>query len=632
MGMTFLHPEFIYLMLPLVLILFFFLLTQREEVESFFSAEVMRRLRVHTNMMTLRARNALFLVMFVFIILALAQPVIEEGKVKVQAKSADIMIALDISDSMLAEDVYPSRLEQAKQKILDLLELSPQERLGVMAFAKDAYLVAPLSFDHRAVHFLVKQLQPSFITEKGTDFEKLLFSAGEMMKENEEKYLLILSDGGDQESFSEEIEYAKETGIKVFVLGIGTEKGAPIKRKDGTFLKMDGNIIVSHLNTEIAELATQSGGSYIESVTSSKDIEAMLGEISGKSNKRSLKEEEITQYIPLFYYPLAVAMILLLIATSSMTRRRKVEVPSAFIAGWLLLSGAPSEADLMDFRVLDEAKAAYAAGDYNRSAELYSDYAFRHRTPESYYDQANAVYKSGNYASAAKLYEKVHFADKEKQFDTLHNLGNAYAKQGQLEMLKKAVESYEKALEIKEEQPTRENLERVKELIKEQEQQQEQQQDSSGEQESDEQQDKQEQEQQKDQKSKDQQDSDAKKKDQEPEEQESGEKSEEPQSKKSDKPSDKKQEEASKQGKDQEQKQSAEEEERQKKSAKPEEEQPEQTAEEAAAVPEAQEQPMSDLEAQKWLKMLSKQPASHIYRLSPAQEQEREEKSNEKPW
>ena len=163
--MTFLHPEFLYLMLPMLVILFFFLLTQQEASAEYFSEEVFNRLRVNTKMMTLRARNALFFMMFIFFIIALAQPVIEEGKVTVEAKSADIMIALDISDSMLAEDVYPSRIEQGKQKIIGVLEHAPQERLGVSAFARASYLVAPLSFDHRAVHFLVKQLQPSFIGE-----------------------------------------------------------------------------------------------------------------------------------------------------------------------------------------------------------------------------------------------------------------------------------------------------------------------------------------------------------------------------------------------------------------------------------------------------------------------------------
>ena len=103
--MTFLHPEFFYYMLPPLLILFALLLTQKESDVHFFSEEVISKLRVSENTLTLRARNALFLLMALFIVIALAQPVIKDGEVEVKAKSADIMIALDISDSMLAEDV-----------------------------------------------------------------------------------------------------------------------------------------------------------------------------------------------------------------------------------------------------------------------------------------------------------------------------------------------------------------------------------------------------------------------------------------------------------------------------------------------------------------------------------------------
>ena len=144
--MTFLHPEFLYFMLPPVFILFYFLLTQSEATARFFSEEVFNKLRVNTKMMTLKAQNALFLLMFIFFIIALAQPVIEEGKVKVQAKSADIMIALDISDSMRAEDVYPSRLERGKQKILDrVLRVSFPELLKQAAKAERWHDLAELA-------------------------------------------------------------------------------------------------------------------------------------------------------------------------------------------------------------------------------------------------------------------------------------------------------------------------------------------------------------------------------------------------------------------------------------------------------------------------------------------------------
>ncbi|MEA3522675.1 MAG: VWA domain-containing protein [Campylobacterota bacterium] len=613
--MSFLHPEFLYLMLPALAILFFFLISGEEEHHHHFSKEVLEKLQVHSNTLTMKARNALFFIMFALIIIALAQPVIEDGKVKIKAKSSDIMIALDISDSMLAQDVYPTRLEAAKKKILDLLKASPQERIGVMAFAKDAYLVSPLSFDHRAVRFLLKQLNTDSITEKGTDFIRLLSSAKGALKEDDNRYLLILTDGADKEDFSKEIALAKEEGIRIFILAVATRQGAPIKLKDGSFIKQNGNIIVSKLNSAIKELALQTGGAYVESVTSSDDIKAMLKEIQAKTQKRELKEEEVTLYIALFYYPLALAMFLLIIATSSMSRREKLMMPHVLVFILMGLHVSDAQAGLLDFRVLDEAKSSYENGDYNRSSKLYSEYIQTHDNAQSHYNRANADYKKGNYKAAATGYEQIQSEDKDLQFNALHNLGNSYAKQGDPESLKKAIESYEKALKIKDETPTRENLEAVKKAIEEQKQKEQEQKNDKecdnpkeGD-EGDKQKD-----QKKDQDSKDKKEKSQEQQDKEQQEQENREQDQKDQDKKD----------AQKQ-KEQEQK----EQEKQEAAQKSEEEK-KQDEQNAAAM---QEDPnkMSEREAQKWLKMLNDKPIGHLYQLNKEQSQQERDK-NEKPW
>jgi len=222
--MSFLHPEFLYYMLPPLFILFALLLTQKESQAHFFSEEVMSKLRVSANTLTLKARNGLFLLMGFFMIIALAQPVINDGVVQVKAKSADIMIALDISDSMLGEDVYPNRLQLAKKKALELIKLAPNERVGVIAFAKNSYLVSPLSFDHSVVSFLLSQLNTTSITEKGTDFLSMLDVVDNSLENKSKKYLLVISDGGDSSDFANEIQSAKDKNIEVFVLGVGTTK------------------------------------------------------------------------------------------------------------------------------------------------------------------------------------------------------------------------------------------------------------------------------------------------------------------------------------------------------------------------------------------------------------------------
>ena len=137
MVVSFLHPEFIYLMLPALIILFALLLTQREVQEQFFSSRVLAKLRVDTKRLSARVRNVFYFLMFLFIILALAAPVIEKGEAEVKVKGDLFFVALDLSDSMRCKDVYPSRLQVAKQKLLALLKQDRNDRIGLIAFAAD---------------------------------------------------------------------------------------------------------------------------------------------------------------------------------------------------------------------------------------------------------------------------------------------------------------------------------------------------------------------------------------------------------------------------------------------------------------------------------------------------------------
>ena len=465
--MTFLHPEFLYYMLPPLFILFGFLLTQKEAHADFFSQEVMDKLRVNANTLTLKARNALFFLMAFFMIIALAQPVLKDGKVEIKAKSADIMIAIDISDSMLATDVYPNRLESAKEKVLTLLDEAPNERIGIVAFAKNSYLVSPLSFDTGAVSFLLRGLDTSSITEKGTDFLSILEVVSKTQKSQEKKIVLILSDGGDKDDFKEEIELAKKHNITVFVLGVATKQGAPIKLQDGTFIKHNGEIIISKLNEKIADLATKTGGVYIENTTSSNDIKTMLREIMSMSEEKELKSQEIEKNRPLFYYPLGMALLILLIATSSIGRKVRATAQTLFILFSLLFSNQHAEAGVFDFMELKKAKEAYENGDFKESTKLYENYANESKNSEGYYNAANGYYKQKKYKEAIESYKKATFEDEDKRAKNFSNLGNAYAKNGDLP---KALESYEESLKIKEDKETRENLKEVEKLLEKQKQ------------------------------------------------------------------------------------------------------------------------------------------------------------------
>jgi len=626
--MSFLYPNFLYFVLPPLFILFGFLLTQKESQEHFFSEDVMSKLRVSANTLTMKARNALFLLMGFFMVIALAQPVIKDGVVKIKAKSADIMIALDISDSMLATDVYPNRLELAKQKALLLLDNAPNERVGIVAFAKSSYLVSPLSFDHSAVSFLLRQLDTSSITQKGTDYLGILDVIAKVKDVTDKKYLLILTDGGDKDDFSKEISYAKDKNIVVFVLGIGTKKGSPVKLKDGTFIKHNGDIIVTKLNESIADLATKSGGVYIQNSTANDDILAMLSEIDSVSEEKELSSEEVPRYTPLFYYPLGMALFLLLIATSSM---RAKSVSSVFMLFALFLVKQDSHAGIFDFMELDEAKKSYNSKDYKNSAEAYTKHAQTSNNGQSFYNAGNSFYKNKNYKEALESYQKAVFDDENQRANNFSNIGNTHIKLGEKDALQKAKESYEKSLEIREDKDTRENLDEVEKLIKKQKQEQKDKNKKDKEKNKDKKDsDKKDKKSDKDKDSKDSKENQEKSdKDKKSDDKKDSSKSEKDDKKKQDSDKSKSKEESDKNKENNKTKP----EEKKKDELKNLDDEKKKDENQTSSTPKAQQSSplkMSEREAQKWLQQLNQEKNTYMYRLD--EQKPREENTDEKPW
>ncbi|CAI6160916.1 MAG: hypothetical protein SPLUMA2_SPLUMAMAG2_00931 [uncultured Sulfurimonas sp.] len=600
--MSFLHPEFLYYILVPMLILFALLLSKKSAQETYFSSEVMDKLRVTVNTLTLHVRNWLFLGVGVLILIALSGPIIDEGTVEVKAKSADIMIALDISDSMLAEDVYPNRLRLAKQKALELLKLAPTERIGVIGFAKNSYLVSPLSFDSNAVAFLLRELRTDSITEKGTNFLSMLNVVDKSIKKESKKYLLILSDGGDKKNFRNEITFANEKNIVVFVLAIGTTKGAPIKRADGSFLKQNTKILISKLNENISTLATKTGGVYIHSVNSNADIKAMLREIEAIAEKNELKSQEIQRYIPLFYFPLGLALFLLLIATSSFGKNSKKNILTGLMMVFTFALTQDVQAGVTDFMLLDKAKKAYERQEYEKAESLYEKYSKKSQSAEVDYNIANTLYKQKKYKKAQELYEKIHFDEAQKQAKNYANLGNSYVKSETEEGLQKAAQAFEKSLEIEENKDVRDNLEAVKKAIKQKEDKEKNKKDKSDKDEKKEKSDKSEQKDESEAKNKDSKDD-----------------------KKDDKKSDKKNEDKKKEQEKSQDKKNEE----QKKKEKTKELENNTTSQQQSQLKD-KKNVMSDEEERKWLKKLSKKQSTFLYRLND--ENKFEDNTDEKPW
>jgi len=617
--MSFLYPIFIYLMLPLIVILFYFILTGAKENYEMFEKDVLDKLRSESKSLSRTARNALYLCAFILMLIALAQPVIKEGEVVVEAKSADILIGIDISDSMKAEDRYPNRLEFAKNKAIDLIKKAPHNRIGVLAFAKHDYIVSPLSFDHSSVAFLLSKVQTGNITEKGTHLDSMLHSAISMLEHAPQKNLLLFTDGGDSEGFDKEIALAKENGLRLFIIGIGTDKGSPVRERDGSFIKHKGNILVSRLNPQIDALATGTGGVYIESVLGDGDINAMLEEIESITEKTTLKEETIPQYTQLFYFPLALATFFLLLAFSSFPKR---VLKTLLLAGFVFVGADETKAGLLDFQELNNAKEAYAKEEYEKSRAIYE--AFSQKSPQALYNLGNSLYKSQEYEKALQAYSKVESSDPRLQAKVLHNSGNALVK---LKQYKEALSAYEKALELHEDKETKENYETVKELLEENQQknkdksdQKKQNEKSDQNKENSQKSDSSEQEESQEKKSEKEQDTEAS--------QSSNKQKSSAEAKEQEKPEEDVDKKSAGSEKNSEQEKQSKEEKKQKSEQDKDEKHSGSQQEADSGIPVNMKK-MSDLEAKKWLKMIQQSQKGHLYKI---QSEEHKEDDNEKPW
>ena len=310
-----------YLVLLIIpLLLLFVLKSSSINLEKYFNKELLAKMQKRGSGLSKRVRSWLLILALTFGIVALARPVIDNGEITVKQEYIDVVTAFDISQSMLAEDVYPNRLEFAKQKFFEMLNDFKKARIGVIGFSSRAFLVSPLTSDFATLKYLVKNMNLDYISLKGTNLLAPLRVTNEQLKNSKNKALLIFTDGGDNKDFSKEIAYAKEHGIKVFVYAVATKKGDVIKTKNGVMKDKNGNIVITKLNSAIKELALKSGGAYMEYSLGKGDMKVLADAIKAKFKAKSSGKTVIKDTKELFVYPLALALLFMFAGLFSLPR------------------------------------------------------------------------------------------------------------------------------------------------------------------------------------------------------------------------------------------------------------------------------------------------------------------------
>ncbi len=443
--MIFLRPEYIvFMMIPLI-ILFYFIVTGKSLVQTIFDEKILQKLTIDTDSLGRTGRNMMLFAALFFMIIALARPVIPRGEVEAAAKTIDLLVALDISRSMLAKDRYPTRLEFAKKKISELLDKFEEARVGVIAFASDGFIVAPLTEDKKSLKFLIGNLNTDALSTNGTDLLIPIRKAEEMLRKDREKILILFTDGGDQKDFTREIEAAKKAGISIYIYATGTHQGAPIFWHGENLRDRQGNIVISRLNPAVKQLALETGGAYIEGGYKDRSIDMIVRDIKNRFRMHNLKSRKVQDYEEFFYYPLTLAIFFMLFAFSSLPKNAKTAL---LLPLMLALIHSPSQAGFLDFHEIKQGISLYQAGSYRDAVRHFEKVADSRRDAPAWYDLGNAYYMAGRYKEAIHAYKKAHTNDPKLLYKLFFNMGNAYYR---LQRYAKALDAYLYAKKFKSE-------------------------------------------------------------------------------------------------------------------------------------------------------------------------------------
>ncbi len=232
-----------------------------------------------------------------FLVLALTQPRWGFHWEDLKQEGIDIIVAIDVSNSMLAEDIKPNRLERAKRKVKDLIQLLEGDRIGLVAFAGTSFVQCPLTLDYSATEIFLDVIDTDLIPVQGTDLGHAVRTAiGAFETEaNHSKSLILITDGEDHGGeIMKAAGEAKQAEVKIFAIGIGQESGAPIPHlgENGGFkTNEEGDVVLSKLDEfTLQQIAVLTGGGYVRSVTGDMDLNTIyLKDIKKKVEKKELK-------------------------------------------------------------------------------------------------------------------------------------------------------------------------------------------------------------------------------------------------------------------------------------------------------------------------------------------------------
>lgn len=440
---------------------------------------------------------------FALLVLALAGPQFGSQLVKIEREGIDLVIALDASLSMLAEDMKPNRLEMAKREIVDLVQGLKGDRVGVIVFAGDAFVLCPLTVDYDAALMLVQTADVGMVSEPGTALDKAIAKSLALFPEAREtdRVIILVTDGeGHEGDPVAEAKKAADRGVRIYTIGIGKPSGEIIPLRgtggsiDGYKKDTSGETVLTRLDEATLEkIARATSGRYLPATREGLELKVLYREISGME-KAAIEGEFMERKRERFPWFLAAAFVLLgidlvTVAKSSPRRGARGRVLHTGAAGIVLFAWVSSvavaasplfAADIHGGRV-KSGNEYYRSGDYEKALVLYrealGDTTSVAKNAEGVlYNEGNALHMLGRYPEALRKYHASLSEDTVQTGRTFYNRGNTLLEMGNFQ---ESAASYLQALRyLPDDADARHNLELA--LRRSKESQQQEQQDQRG--------------------------------------------------------------------------------------------------------------------------------------------------------
>jgi Ca-activated chloride channel family protein len=331
LNFQFQYQEFLLLFAALVVfaMLFFFLLKwKKRTIKKIGDKRLVQQLIKNFSPQLFAGKFVLFSLAFALGVIAVANLRRPGNAENISRKGIDVVIALDVSKSMLATDLSPNRLERAKQMILKLMDQMPNDRIALVLFAGKAYMQMPLTIDHGAAAIFVSSASPDAIPAQGTVFTDALQMSARAFntKEGRFKSVVLISDGEDHdEDALKTAESISQQGIMVCTVGIGSPEGSQIPDSSTNDYKRDamGNIVVSKLNEdELKQIAEKTNGVYVHFESSDQSINALMQQLSQVEKKR-FTDVSLLNYTTYYMWFAGLMFVLLILEFVLPERKRK---------------------------------------------------------------------------------------------------------------------------------------------------------------------------------------------------------------------------------------------------------------------------------------------------------------------